>query len=74
MFHLVYNRQSKPLKITILSLLMVGLLSGCGIRGGLKTPPPVFGSESKDQDLDKDEDGDEDEDDNPFIDNTLEDI
>lgn len=60
---------------------MVGLLSGCGIRGGLKTPPPVFGSESKvdperipDQDLDKDEDGDEDEDDNPFIDNTLEDI
>lgn len=79
MFHLVYSRQSSRLKITMLSLLMVGLLSGCGIRGGLKTPPPVFGSESKvdpervpDQDLDKDEG--EDGDDNPFIDNTLEDF
>jgi len=55
---------------------MVGLLSGCGIRGSLKTPPPVFGGETKvdpervpDQDLDKDDD-----DEDLFIDDPLTDI
>lgn len=32
--------------MTILSLLMVSVLSGCGIRGSLKVPPPVFGGET----------------------------
>jgi len=53
----------KPsLKMTILSLLMTSLLAGCGIRGSLKTPPPVFGGDSKvdpervpTEDLDKDD-------------------
>ena len=51
----------------MLSLLMTSLLAGCGIRGPLKTPPPVFGGASKadpdrvpTDDLDKDN---EDEDD-----------
>jgi len=35
------------LKMTILSLLMVSILSGCGIRGPLNTPPPVFGGDAK---------------------------
>jgi len=35
------------LKMTILSLLVTSVISGCGIRGSLKTPPPVFGGESK---------------------------
>ena len=35
------------LKMTILSLLMTSVLAGCGIRGTLKTPPPVFGGDSK---------------------------
>lgn len=26
---------------------MAGLLSGCGIRGSLKTPPPLFGGDTK---------------------------
>lgn len=53
--------------MTILSLFVAGLLSGCGIRGSLKTPPPVFGGDAKvdpdrvpTDDLDKDT---EDEDD-----------
>ena len=29
--------------MTILSLLTTSLLAGCGIRGNLKTPPPLFG-------------------------------
>jgi len=33
--------------MTILSLFTLGLLSGCGIRAPLKTPPPLFGSEAK---------------------------
>jgi len=76
MFQPSHSNQSARLKMTILSLLMVGLLSGCGIRGSLKTPPPVFGGETKvdpqripDQDLDKDEDNDD-----LFIDDPLEDI
>ena len=35
------------LKMTILSLLMTSLLAGCGIRGSLKTPPPLFGGGTK---------------------------
>ena len=51
--------------MTILSLLMVSLLSGCGIRGSLKTPPPLFGGDAKVDpervptgDFDSDEDDD----------------
>jgi len=76
MFRITHSNQNARLKITMLSLLMVGLLSGCGIRGSLKTPPPVFGGETKvdpervpDQDLDKDDD-----DEDLFIDDPLTDI
>ena len=33
--------------MTILSLFIMSLLSGCGIRGSLKTPPPLFGGDTK---------------------------
>ncbi|GGX72233.1 hypothetical protein GCM10011309_23160 [Litorimonas cladophorae] len=53
------------LKMTILSLLASSLLAGCGIRGDLKTPPPIFGGDSvtdsdrvPTEDLDKDDDDD----------------
>ena len=56
------SKFSVRLKITMLSLLMTSLLSACGIRGPLKTPPPVFGGASKvdpervpTQDLDKED-------------------
>ena len=41
------SKLNVSLKMTILLLLMTGLLAGCGIRGDLKTPPPVFGGDSK---------------------------
>lgn len=41
------SKQNSCLKMTMLSLLATGLLAGCGIRGTLKTPPPVFGGDSK---------------------------
>lgn len=47
MTHSALSKLSPGLKMTILSLLMTSLLAGCGIRGNLKTPPPVFGSDSK---------------------------
>lgn len=61
------SKLSVSIKMTILSLLMTSLLSACGIRGDLKTPPPVFGGSSKvdpervpTEDLDeKDEDEDD---------------
>jgi len=65
--------------MTMLSLLAAGLLAGCGIRGTLQTPPPLFGGESKvdpdrvpDADLDR-EDRSEDDDD-VFINDPLADI
>jgi len=42
-----YNKPYARIKMTMLSLFVVGLLTGCGIRGGLKTPPPVFGGDTK---------------------------
>lgn len=39
------SKLNLSLKMTILSLLMASLLAGCGIRGQLKTPPPLFGGE-----------------------------
>ena len=33
--------------MTILSLFITGLLTGCGVRGPLKTPPPLFGGDAK---------------------------
>jgi len=41
------SKQNTMIIMTILSLLMVSLLSGCGIRGTLKTPPPLFGGDTK---------------------------
>ena len=71
------SKHSAKLKITMLSLLAVSLLTGCGIRGTLKTPPPVFGGDAKvdpervpDEDLDKEQDKDDD----LFIDAPLDDI
>jgi predicted small lipoprotein YifL len=59
------SKQNAMIIMTILSLLMVSLLSGCGIRGSLKTPPPLFGGDAKVDpervptgDFDSDEDDD----------------
>ena len=41
------SKQTLSFKMTILSLLVTGLLSGCGIKGSLKTPPPIFGGQAK---------------------------
>jgi len=41
---MIKRNYSKPfacLKMTILSLFLAGILAGCGIRGQLKTPPPL---------------------------------
>jgi len=38
------NKLSLIIKLTVMSGLTASLLSGCGIRGSLKVPPPVFGS------------------------------
>ena len=61
----------------MLSLLAAVLLMGCGIRGSLATPPPVFGGDAKvdpdripNEDLDKGKNDDED----PFIDDPLDEI
>lgn len=61
------NKYIANIKMTMLSLLGIALLSGCGIRGTLKTPPPVFGGDSKvdpervpTEDLDSDQDEDDD--------------
>jgi len=61
-----YSKRFACLKMTMLSLFVTFTLSGCGIRGPLKTPPPLFGGAAKvDQskvpnedldDLDADED------------------
>ena len=40
------SKLTPSLKMTMLSLLMTSLLAGCGIRGSLKTPPPIFGGVS----------------------------
>lgn len=55
------SKLSLSLKMTMLSLLMTSLLAGCGIRGQLKTPPPLFGGDAK---VDPDRIPDEDLDDN----------
>ena len=54
------------IKMTMLSLFIAGALAGCGIRGPLKTPPPLFGGDAKvNQDTPSNQDSDslEDEDD-----------
>ena len=38
------NKLLPIIKLTVVSGLAAALLSGCGIRGSLKVPPPVFGS------------------------------
>ncbi len=60
-----YSKMNLGLKMTMLSLLGASLLAGCGIKGGLKTPSPVFGNAAKvdpervpDADLDTKEDKD----------------
>lgn len=62
------SKRNATLKMTIWSLLAVVLLTGCGIQGSLKTPPPVFGEAAKvdpnrvpTKDLDKNKDDTEDE-------------
>lgn len=59
------SKLSFSLKMTILSLLAASILSGCGIRGTLKTPPPLFGEDAKvdpervpNEDLDADDEDD----------------
>jgi len=55
------------LKLTVTSGLCVAVLGGCGIRGKLNVPPPLFGSEKSDdariptEDLDIDDKPDPDE-------------
>lgn len=72
------SKQTLSFKMTILSLLVTGLLSGCGIKGSLKTPPPIFGGQAKvnpdrvpTEDLDTNDDTDDDYtdlDDSPLVD------
>lgn len=73
------SKQNPSIKMTILSLLIVSLLSGCGIQGSLKTPPPVFGGDAKvdpervpTEDLDDDEN--EDEDDLDYLEDDFDDL
>lgn len=33
--------------ISVIALLMTSLLAGCGLRGDLKTPPPIFGEDKR---------------------------
>ncbi len=69
------SKLSLSLKMTILSLLMTSLLVGCGIRGNLKTPPPVFGGDSKvDPERVPNDDLDEDEDFDPLDDDDFDDF
>ena len=72
------SKQTLSLKMTMLSLLVTGLLSGCGIKSGLKTPPPIFGGQAKvnpdrvpTEDLDTNDDTDDyytNLDDSPLVD------
>ena len=72
------SKKTLSFKMTILSLLVTGLLSGCGIKGSLKTPPPIFGGQAKvnpdrvpTEDLDTNDDTDDDYtdlDDSPLVD------
>ena len=56
-----FSKTLPHLKLTVTSGLCVLFLAGCGIRGQLKTPPPLFGSKTVDnnriptQDLDIDD-------------------
>lgn len=43
---LIYTKLNSTLKLTVATGLLASVLSGCGIRGDLKVPPPLFG-ESK---------------------------
>lgn len=43
---LTYTKLNSTLKLTVATGLLASVLSGCGIRGDLKVPPPLFG-ESK---------------------------
>lgn len=43
---LIYTKLNPTLKLTVATGLLASVLSGCGIRGDLKVPPPLFG-ESK---------------------------
>ena len=47
MYNRNHSKLNHSLKMTLLSLLAINLLAGCGIRGSLKTPPPLFGGQSK---------------------------
>jgi len=47
MIKTTYSKLFNVIKMTILSLFTFGLIAGCGIRGPLKTPPPLFGGEAK---------------------------
>ncbi len=33
--------------ISVIALLMTPFLAGCGLRGDLKTPPPIFGEDKR---------------------------
>ena len=33
--------------IGVIALMMTPLLAGCGLRGDLKTPPPIFGEDKR---------------------------
>lgn len=61
------SKLNSGLKMIILSLLGASLLAGCGIRGDLKTPAPLFGGElATDNDRVPTEDLDKDDDDDTF--------
>ena len=68
------NKLNPVLKLTVASGLLAMMLAGCGIRGDLKVPPPIFGESQVDpdrvpnEDLDKEDDFDSDD---PLDDNFI---
>lgn len=40
-------------KILLTALLSSFVLGACGVKGDLKTPPPIFGDKTKQQQTDK---------------------
>ena len=40
-----YSRNSLNLRLTLMIMLGSLMLTACGIKGGLKTPPPLWGAD-----------------------------
>lgn len=74
------NRNSLNLRLTLMVLLGSLTLTACGIKGGLKTPPPLWGGDktvqdetAQDEDSILNENGLENSDDSDLYSDTIED-